>query len=164
VPAISKEHSTDKREPALERTRDRLRDLSGGQLPGGDAKSELVRLAARLIVEEVLEAEVGDALGRDYYENGPVEGSGYGSVYRRGRQKTAEGMIDFGVPQVSDRAESFYSAIRRHLAGRTEALEQVAVEMLARGLGVRDIEETFTTKEGWLLLSRTAVSELGERL
>ena len=36
--------------------------------------------------------------------------------------------------------------------------------MLARGLSVRDIEDAFKDENGRLLLSKTAVSELGERL
>ena len=36
--------------------------------------------------------------------------------------------------------------------------------MLARGLSVRDIEDAFKDETGRLLLSRTAVSDLGERL
>ena len=38
------------------------------------------------------------------------------------------------------------------------------MELLARGLSVRDIEDAFRDESGRLLLSRTAVSELGERL
>ncbi len=36
--------------------------------------------------------------------------------------------------------------------------------MLARGLSVRDIEDAFRDENGRLLLSKTAVSQLGERL
>jgi transposase-like protein len=36
--------------------------------------------------------------------------------------------------------------------------------MLTRGLSVRDIEDAFKDETGRLLLSRTAVSQLGERL
>ena len=36
--------------------------------------------------------------------------------------------------------------------------------MLARGLSVRDIEDAFKDEHGRLLLSKTAVSQLGERL
>jgi len=50
------------------------------------------------------------------------------------------------------------------LKGHTEALEDLAIEMLARGLSVRDIEDAFKGESGRLLLSGTAVSELGERL
>jgi len=35
-----------------------------------DARADLVKLATRLIVEEALEAESRDALGRAYYEHG----------------------------------------------------------------------------------------------
>ena len=38
------------------------------------------------------------------------------------------------------------------------------MELLARGLSVREVEDVFTDESGRLLLSRTAVSELGERL
>ena len=38
------------------------------------------------------------------------------------------------------------------------------MELLARGLSVRDIEDAFRDESGRLLLSRIAVSEIGERL
>ena len=38
-------------------------------------------------------------------------------------------------------AEPFVSGIRQNLAGRTGALEDLAVELYARGLSTRDIEE-----------------------
>lgn len=56
------------------------------------------------------------------------------------------------------------SELREHLKGHSEALESLAIEVLARGLSVRDIEGAFKDESGRLLLSRTAVSELGERL
>jgi hypothetical protein len=37
-----------------------------GRSEVADERSELVRLAARLIIEEALEGETRDALGRDY--------------------------------------------------------------------------------------------------
>ena len=61
-------------------------------------------------------------------------------------------------------ARSSRSARLGHLKGHSEALEDLAVEMLARGLSVRDIEDAFKDATGRLLLSRTAISELGERL
>ncbi len=38
------------------------------------------------------------------------------------------------------------------------------MELLAHGLSVREVEEVFTDESDRLLLSRTAVSEFGERL
>ena len=52
--------------PGSERTRETLNELINGRMRVDDAKSELVKLATRLILEEGLEAEVRDALGRDY--------------------------------------------------------------------------------------------------
>jgi putative transposase len=89
---------------ASERTRERLKALMGGQGEEGDLRSALVRLAARLIVEEGLEGEATDALGRDYYARGAAPGAGYRNGYRTGRLKTAEGVVEYAAPQISDRA------------------------------------------------------------
>jgi transposase-like protein len=132
-----------------------LNELMGGRLRVYDAKSELVRLATRLIVEEGLEAEVRDALGRGYYEHGAA-GGGHRNGVRAGHLKTAEGRISYAAPQVSGTDEPFRSELRGHLKGHSEALEDLAIEMLARGLSVRDIEDVFKDESGRLLLSRTA--------
>ena len=153
-----------KRVPGSERTREALSDLIAGRLSSEVGRSELVQLATRLIIEEGLEAEVRDALGRDYYERGATAGGGYRNGLRTGRLKTAEGFIEYAAPQVAGGDEPFRSELRDHLKGHTEALEDLAIEMLARGLSVRDIEDAFKDETGRLLLSRTAVSELGERL
>ena len=50
------------------------------------------------------------------------------------------------------------------MAGRTRELERLAVELYARGLSTRDIEDAFTDETGRRLLSRAAVSEITERL
>ena len=141
-----------------------LSDLIEGRLSSPDGRAELVRLATRLIVEEALEAESRDALGREYYEHGAAPGQGYRNGVRTGRLRTAEGLIDYAAPQIAGRDERFHSEIRDHLKGRTQALEDLAVELLARGLSVRNIEDALKDEAGRLLLSRTAVSELGERL
>lgn len=52
---------------------------------------------------------------------------------------------------------------RAELYERTQALEDLALELLARGLSVRDIEDAPRDESGRLLLSRTAVSKIGER-
>ena len=148
--------------PASQRTREELTALIEGRLSTASAKDELVKLASRLIVEEALESEAGDVLGRDYYEHGAQPGQGYRNGYRTGRLKTAEGPMDYSAPQIAGRDEPFRSAIRQHLKGHTQGLEDLAIEMLARGLSVRDIEDAFKDENGRLLLSKTAVSQLGE--
>ena len=153
-----------KRLPASMRTREDLQSLIEGRLSTASAKDELVKLATRLIVEEALEGEAADAIGREYYEHGAEPGQGYRNGYRTGRLKTAEGAIEYSAPQIAARDAPFRSQIHTHLKGHTQALEDLAIEMLARGLSVRDIEDAFKDESGRLLLSKTAVSELGARL
>jgi putative transposase len=153
-----------KRIPASMRTREALSALIEGRLASPAGRSELVELATRLIVEEALESEVRDALDRGYYERGDAPGQGHRNGHRTQRLKSAEGGLEYSAPQVAGLEQPFRSALRDHLKGHTEALEGLAVEMLARGLSVRDIEDAFKDETGRLLLSKTAVSEIGQQL
>ena len=149
---------------APERTREELRALMNGELGTAAGRGDLVRLALRLIVEEALEGEVSDALGRERYERGEDGKAGYRNGYRPGKMKTAEGAVDYSAPQVRDTPEPFVSNVRAALSGRTRELERLAVELYARGLSTRDIEDAFTDETGRRLLSRAAVSEITEKL
>src|SRR5437763_3132191 len=149
--------------PASERTREKLKAMFEGSSDVGGT-SELVRLAARLIIEEALEGEARDAVGRDYYARGAAPGAGYRNGYRTGQLRSAEGTIEYSAPQIADRATPFRSAIRELVRGRTAELEALAVEMYARGLSTRDIKALFTDWAGKSLLRRPAVSHLTQRL
>ena len=162
-----------KRIPASMRTREALQALIEGRLASPAGRSELVELATRLIVEEALEGEVREALDRGYYERGDAPGQGHRNGHRTHRLKTAEGGLEYAAPQVAGLEQPFRSALRDHLKGHTEALESLAVEMLARGLSVRDClnrlppissMDAFKDETGRLLLSRTAVAEIGKQL
>src|SRR5690242_9296047 len=149
---------------APERTREELRALMNGELGTAAGRSDLVRLALRLIVEEALEGEVSDTLGRERYARGEGEKAGYRNGYRTGKMKTAEGAVEYSAPQVRERPGPFGSSVRSGLSGRTRELERLAVQLYARGLSTRDIEDAFTDEMGRRLLSRAAVSEITERL
>jgi transposase-like protein len=56
------------RVPASAKTRNALKDMLAGKSVAD--KSSFGRQAARLIVEEALESEAADAVGRGYYERG----------------------------------------------------------------------------------------------
>jgi transposase-like protein len=107
-----------KRLPASAATRERLSALFSGTSEVEEVKGALVR-ESRLIVEKALEGEVSDELGRGYYKPGARAGSGYRNGYRRGKLKSAERVIEYAVPQVSDRAEPFRSKIRQIVQGRS---------------------------------------------
>ncbi len=72
--------------------------------------------------------------------------------------------MEYAAPQVRETPEPFVSGVRAALSGRTQALEDLAVELYARGLSTRDIEDAFTDQRGRRLMSRAAVSEMTERL
>ena len=91
---------------APERTREELRALMNGDLGTWAGRSDLVRVALRLIVDEVLEGEMADMPGRERYDRaGDGEKAGYRNGYRLGKVKTAEGAVDYSAPQVRDTPE-----------------------------------------------------------
>ena len=159
------------RVPPSVRTGQKIRELIAGG--DEDVRSQFVRLAVEQVIEQLMEAEVTDVLGREYYRHGgpdqpqdlpPPASGGHRNGYRTGRMKTAEGAVEYAAPQVRGTAEPFRSPVRAVLEGRSDELERLAVEMYARGLSTRDIEDMTRDEQGRALLSRTAVSEVTERL
>lgn len=110
------------------------------QTDAADLVNQLVRLGARKLVQELLEAEVTDTLGREPYERRKASAAGYRNGYKPGRLDTAEGRLDVAVPQVRDAEDPFRSALWGALRTRTDVLERLVVEMYVRGLSTRDIE------------------------
>jgi len=126
----------------------------------------LLRLGAQLLIQEVMEQEATDFLGRERYERQqPGQPKrGYRNGYEPGRIRSAEGEILLQVPQVRNAATPYRSRATDSLRGNTDVLEQLAVQMYTRGLSTRDIEDAFRDATGDCLLSRSAVSELTEVL
>jgi transposase-like protein len=109
--------------PVSEKTRQRIEALLANGVEDSDVRSELVRLGVRKLVEEALEGEVEDELGRGYYRRGgEEERHGYRNGHPTSRLRTAEGSVEYATPQVSDREQPFRSRIRALLGKRTEEL------------------------------------------
>jgi len=154
-----------KRVPRSTKTHQAIRELlEGGTAGEDDPKSSLVRLAMRLVAEEALEAKVRDLVGREYYEHAEGEARGHRNGYRSAELKTGEGSVRYASPQVRGVDASALRELRALLSGRSEGLEELALEMFARGCSTRDIEAMFRDESGASLLSRTGVSELTGRL
>ena len=150
------------RVPASQRTREELTSLIEGRLSTSSAKDELVKLATRLIVEEALEGEAGDAVGRDYYEHGAQPGQGQRNGYRTGRLKTAEGFDGiFRAADCRPRRALPLSDPRAPQGSHRRGSRIWRSRCWRVGLSVRDIEDAFKDESGRLLLSRTTVSQLG---
>lgn len=141
--------------------------LRGGVDAEGELLSTLMNLGLRSLVQQALEEEQKDFLGgRGHYERGAPESlGGYRNGYERATLKTAEGAVGVRVPQVRDSCSPYRSKLMEFLSGNSEALERLVVEMYARGLSTRDVEECFRDEDsGELLISRSAVSEITDAL
>jgi transposase-like protein len=68
------------------------------------------------------------------------------------------------VPQVRGAGEPFRSSLMSFLEGNSDVLDRLVTEMYARGLSTRDVEDAFTDATGELLISKSAVSEITDRL
>jgi len=137
----------------------------GPRLSEGDPAGTLIRLAARVVLQDALEAEQADFIGRDRYERqGSGDRRGHRNGYEPGHLDTAEGRLEVKVPQVRGTEEPYRSKLMGFLGVHTEVLSKLATEMYARGLSTRDIEDAFTDATGSCLLSKSAVSEVTETL
>jgi putative transposase len=117
------------------------------------------------VVQELLEGEQAEFLGgRGRYERRGEGQSGSRNGYEPGRVRTAEGAIEVAVPQVRGAGEPFRSSLMSFLDGNSEVLERLVTEMYARGLSTRDVEDAFRDATGDMLLSKSAVSEITDRL
>lgn len=138
--------------------------LQAGITSSAEPLSEFIRLAVQGMVQQALEQEVTDYLGRERYERQP-ETQGYRNGYKPGHIRSAEGAIEFEVPQVRDSRAPYRSKLLEFLRGNSDVLEYLVTQMYSRGLSTRDVEDAFRDPyTGELLLSRTAVSEITDSL
>jgi putative transposase len=152
------------------------------EVRGGTAAEELtsglVRRAAKLVVEQMLDAEVAELLGRSRYQRRSAREplaeeppATDGSIaYRNGQKprqlRCAEGKVPIELPQVRG-ADGWSSPLWQKLKARTEVLDKLVVEMYARGLSTRDIEDLFGEIDDGdqaALLSKSSVSRITEVL
>ena len=139
--------------------------LSGGVDRGSNIVSALVETVTRVVVQELLEGEQADYLGgRGRYERRGEGQAGSRNGYVPGRVRTAEGVFEVAVPQVRGAGQPFRSSLMSFLDGNSEVLERLVSEMYARGLSTRDVEDAFRDATGELLISKSAVSEITDRL
>jgi putative transposase len=143
-----------------------LRAMLAGQSEaqsGGELLSTLVRLSTEHVLQEALEQEQAETLGRARYER-RAGSQGYRNGYEDGTLKTAEGVLRLKVPQSSGRAEPARSQLWSGLANTSEILKTLIVEMYAGGMSQRDMEYSLEKALGQFVLSKSAVSALTETL
>jgi transposase-like protein len=152
--------------PPSEKLRKEIDEILSGQLgKDEDVLGLMIDRSLKMMFQKILEEEVKDYLGRDYYERNSGRRRGYRNGYEPKRVKTAEGKINLEAPQLRDTEETYRSEFLRRIELLSPQLRQLVVEMYARGLSTRDIEEALRDKKsGKRLLSKDGVSELTEEL
>jgi putative transposase len=142
-----------------------LTEVENAEAEGASLLGRLVQLGTQKLVQEALEREQAEHLERGRYERRPSETSPlYRNGYELGRLLIGEGLIEVQRPQVRGGSEPYRSRIWDLLGQRSEGLERLVVEMYARGLSTRDIEDLFRGPDGEVLLSKSSVSEITDEL
>jgi len=136
-----------------------------------DLLTTMATRGLQFVVQQILEAEAEEHLGRRWYAHkgkgtdGPHQG--YRNGYERGTLKTVMGKVVVQKPKLRKTITPFRSTIWKHLSGIGVRLAKLGIEMYVRGLSVRDIEQTLVTVEDGVekpLLTRSVMSRLTERL
>jgi putative transposase len=120
------------------------------------------RLGARLIVQQALEDEVTEFLGRRRYER-----SGELVSHRNGYEprtvRTTSGAVELKRPRVRDASRlGFESRVLGKHVTRTYALESLVISSFLRGLSTRDVEAALEETFDEPLASRQTVSRILE--
>jgi putative transposase len=122
-----------------ERLRRELDEVVAGAGEELDPIEAIGWLGARLILQQALEEELSEFLGRDRYER-RGEPIGHRNGYERVTVKTA-GPLELERPRVRNAsALAFASEIVGKGVARTHALEALVIASFRRGLSVRDVE------------------------
>jgi putative transposase len=130
---------------------------------GEELLSALVRLSTERVLQEALEQEQSEALGRSRYERQTMA-RGYRNGYEEGAVKTAEGVFRLQVPQVRGLREPYRSTLWAALGRTSDVLTRLIVEMYAGGMSQRDIESALEKALGQFVVSKSAVSDMTDRL
>lgn len=143
-----------------------LRALLQGQTDaqsGEELLSTLVRLSTERVLQEALEHEQAEALGRGRYE-ARGEKLGYRNGYENGTLKTGEGVLRVKLPQIRGQEDPYRSPLWGQMATTSEVLKRLIVEMYVGGMSQRDIEYSLESAVGQFVLSKSTVSELTDTL
>jgi putative transposase len=146
-----------------ERLRRELDEVLAGIGEVEDPVEAVARLGARLILQQALEDEVSEFVGRGRYER---VGGGGEVIYRNGFQepstvRTTSGPAVVERPRVRDASRvGFESELLGKGVARTHALEALIVCSFLRGLSVRDVEAALEECFGEQVIGKSTVARV----
>jgi putative transposase len=146
-----------------ERLRRELDDVLAGIGEEQDPIEAVARLGARLILQQALEDEVTEFVGRARYER--ADGGG-DVIYRNGfaepsTVRTTSGPTVVERPRVRNASEvGFESRVLGKGVARTHALEALVICSFLRGLSVRDVEAALEECFGEQVIGKSTVARV----
>lgn len=148
-----------------ERLRRELDEVLNGVAEYDDPVEAVARRGARLILQQALEDEVSEFLGRERYQRADGDGDGDGVNYRNGYEprtvKTTSGAMVLERPRVRNAAElGFESQVLGKGVARTHALEALIILGFLRGLSVRDVEALLEEALGEQIVGKSTVARI----
>ena len=127
-----------------------------------DPVETIGRLGARLILQQALEDEVSELLGRARYERAE-EAVSHRNGYEPRKVRTTSGTVELERPRVRDASRlGFESRLLGEHVTRTYALESLVIGSFLRGLSTRDVEAALEDTFDEPVSSRSTVSRILE--
>ncbi len=143
-----------------ERLRRELQEIVAGAGDEHDPIEAIGRLGARLILQQALEEELTEFLGRERYER-RSEPVSHRNGYEPVTVKTTAGPLELERPRVRNAsALGFCSEIVGKGVARTHALEALVIASFLRGLSVRDVEAALEEAFEGPVVSKSTVSRV----
>jgi transposase-like protein len=144
------------------RFRAELDDVLAGVAGDEDPIEAVGRLGARLILQQALEDEVTEFLGRSRYERAE-ETVSHRNGHERRTVKTTSGSLELERPRIRDACKlGFESRLLGKGVARTYALESLMISSFLRGLSTRDVEAALTEVFEEQIASKSTVSRICE--
>jgi putative transposase len=145
-----------------ERFRSELDEVLAGVAGEQDPIETVGWLGARLILQQALEEEVTEFLGRSRYERAE-ETVSHRNGYEPKTIKTTSGPVRLERPRVrSASALGFVSRVVGKGVARTHALESLVISSFLRGLSTRDVEAALEEVFEEPIASKSTVSRICE--
>jgi putative transposase len=145
-----------------ERFRAELDQALAGVGQDQDPVETIGRLGARLILQQALEEEVTDFLGRARYERAE-DAVSHRNGYEPRKVRTTSGTVELERPRVRDASKlGFESRVLGKHVTKTYALESLVIGSFLRGLSTRDVEAVLEETFDEPMSSRSTVSRICE--